>query len=204
MENIQNDAASTDSTDSEQVDPGLELKLLKQRADMMGITYSNNISKEKLQAKIDAKMNGEEQKPAEPEQTINALAPVTNIDPRAQLIEDEMKLVRVRITNLDPKKKNLPGEILTLANEVLGTVRKFIPFGEVTDNGYHVPQCLYRMMDERKFLDIRTRKKDGKTYIEQRWAKEFALEVLPQLTPQELARLATAQIAAGTVEVDTL
>jgi len=110
-----------------------------------------------------------------------------------------MKLVRLRIQNLDPKKKDLPGEIFTVANEYLGTVKKFVPYGEVTEEGYHVPYCIYRMMDARKFLNIRTVKdrRTGIERVESTWAKEFALEVLPQLTAKELAELANAQKAAG-------
>lgn len=204
MDNTQD---TVDSNDLEQVDPALEMKLLKDRARMMGIEFSNNISKEKLLARINAKMEGEsadkeDDGEPQPDPVPNALTEVApkkkKLSLRDYLIQQEMKLVRLRITNLDPKKKDLPGEILTVANAHLGTVRKFIPFGEVTDNGYHVPYCLYRLLDERKFLNIRTRKINGKTHIEQTWAKEFALEILPPLSQKELNNLATAQIAAGT------
>jgi hypothetical protein len=118
---------------------------------------------------------------------------------RELMIQQEMKLVRLRITNLDPKKKDLPGEIFTVANEYLGTQRKYIPFGEVTDNGYHVPWCIYQMMKDRKFANIRTIKSaNGQSRTETSLAQEFALEVLPPLTPRELEQLATAQAAAGT------
>ena len=112
-----------------------------------------------------------------------------------------MKLIRVRITNMDPKKKDLRGEIMTVANEYLGTVRKFVPFGEDTVEGYHVPKCLLTMMQERKFLRIREIKdrKTGVTRPETAWVREFAIEILDPLTPEELKQLATAQIAAGTV-----
>ena len=106
----------------------------------------------------------------------------------------------VRITNLDPKKKDLPGEVFTVANEHLGTVRKFVPYGEVTDNGYHVPYCIYKALKARKFLNIRTfkdRQNQNQIKVEQSWAQEFALEVLPTLTPDEIKKLAAAQSAAG-------
>jgi hypothetical protein len=119
---------------------------------------------------------------------------------RDDLIAEQMKLVRCRIANLDPKKKDLPGEIYTIANEYLGTVRKFVPFGEATDNGYHLPFCLYQMLDEKRFLNIRVRKVDGKEQVSHVWSKEFALEILPQLTEAELARLAASQAASGIIE----
>lgn len=122
---------------------------------------------------------------------------------RQHIQREKMKLVRLRITNMDPKKKDLPGEIITVANEYLGTVRKFVPFGEATDNGYHVPYCIYEVLRDRKFLNIRTRKgKNGTPVVESNYAKEFALEVLPSLTEAELQRLATAQIAAGTINAE--
>lgn len=199
-----------------------ELTMLKERARMMGIPFSNNISVETLKAKIEAKMNGEPDplqktdslddgstnapvQQTQPQTTVQPLqdpaAPVQKVETlRQKLVRENMKLVRLRIVNLDPKKKDLPGEIFTVANEYLGTVKKYVPFGEVTEDGYHVPYCIYKMMKARKFLNIRTykdRKNNNQIRVEQNWAPEFALEVLPPLTKDELARLATAQAAAG-------
>lgn len=135
-----------------------------------------------------------------PEPVVETPVAPKKISLRQYMINEQMKLVRLRITNLDPKKKDLQGEIMTVANEHLGTVRKFIPFGEVTEEGYHVPYCLYQMMKERRFQNIRTIKgRDGQLRTETNWAPEFALEVLDPLTPQELRDLATAQAAAGSV-----
>lgn len=187
-----------------------ELQVLKQRADIMGINYSNNISVETLRKKINDKMEGINE-PAEPQDnadTIHAANPLIGQNEpvkrktlRQHLHDEEMKLVRVRITNMDPKKKDLPGEILTVANEWLGTVRKYVPYGEMTDDGWHVPHILYTMMQQRRFLNIRTIKgKNGTPRVEYAWAKEFALDVLPPLSDSEMKRLATAQLAAGNVD----
>jgi hypothetical protein len=121
---------------------------------------------------------------------------------RHQLKRDKMALVRVRITNLNPAKKDLPGEIFTVANKYLGTVRKYVPYGEVTDNGYHIPVCIYEQLEDRRFQNIRTVKdrRTGVNRVETNWAKEFAIEILPQLTREELDRLANAQAAAGSID----
>lgn len=193
-----------------------ELDMLKKRARMMGIVFSNNIGIDALKAKIQAKMDGEKD-PDELSKTDElgndnpptappplhdpqAAPPVAQETVRQRVKREAMKLVRLRIVNLDPKKKDLPGEIFTIANEYLGTVRKFIPFGEVTENGYHVPHCIYEMMKARKFQNIRTykdRKNNNQIRVEQNWAPEFALEVLPPLTKEEITRLAASQSAAG-------
>ena len=211
-------ASTTGSNDEggaapqEQAQQPSELDMLKSRAKLMGITFSNNIGLDALKTKIEEHKKASEAKTQtqalaqtneqQPEaQTENQNKKVKTISLRAHLQKEKMKLVRLRITNLDPKKKDLPGEILTVGNEYLGTVRKFVPFGEATDNGYHVPYCLYELMRDRKFLSIKTRKgPKGQTIVEQQMVREFALEILPPLTEAELARLSAAQLSAGGVE----
>lgn len=141
-----------------------------------------------------------------------ALAPVNALTGKAPaartptltefMRQEQMKLIRIRISCLDPKKKDLQGEIFTVANEFLGTVKKFVPFGEVTDNGFHVPYCIYELLKSRKFLNISVTKdrRNGQTKVNQQWAKEFSIDVLDPLTPEEIERLATAQAAAGSVD----
>lgn len=179
-----------------------EKTVLKARATALGLTFGNNISVETLRAKVEAAINGEPTTEENPLGEIVDPATETVQQLRTRLLKEAMKLVRCRIQCLDPKKKDLPGEIFCVANEFIGTVRKFVPFGEVTDDGYHLPQVLFDMLNERKFQNLRTikDKRTGTERVEQSWAKEFALEVLPQLTPAELERLASAQKAAGSVD----
>lgn len=232
-----------DSNDTAPQAPS-ELQVLKQRATLLNITFSNNIGVEALRKKIDEKLAETEQAdPAQPEpeitetpaaldplptptaveapaaQTITATAVTPKTEPapapaveltegqkkalaRREKIREATKLVRLRITNLNPAKKDLPGEIFTVANGVIGTIRKYIPYGELTDDGYHVPYVIYQQLRDRRFLNIRT-KKDPRTGVnrpETSWAKEFALEILDPLTPEELERLRLAQAAAGSVD----
>lgn len=121
---------------------------------------------------------------------------------RQHLYNEQMKLVRVRIQNLDPKKADLNGEIITIANKHLGNVKMFVPYGEVTDDGWHIPYIIYKELARRKFLSIRT-VKDPRTkqpVVKKGWAKEFAIDILPPLTQKELNSLATAQAAAGSID----
>lgn len=196
-----------------------ELSLLKQRARAMGIQVPNNISVETLKTRINARMEGDEQSStiqsgvvtshAVDPQTAAARIMASNLGVapalrmktlREHLYETQMELVRCRIQCMDPKKKDLHGEIFTFANEYLGTVRKFVPFGEQTDEGWHVPRCIFTMLQDRKFLQINI-KKDPTTKRERvttRYVREFVLDVLPPLTPEELGVLAAAQNASGT------
>lgn len=187
-----------------------ELALLKERAKQMGIPFSNNISLETLRKRISDKMEGKEEPEVNPLTGDAEIAAITSapvkldakqnaLALRKMMQREQMKLVRVRITNMDPKKKDLPGEIWTVSNEYLGNVRKMIPYGEQTDEGFHIPYCLFRLLQSKRFLHIRT-VKDRVTGVERQekqWVKEFSLDVLPDLTKEELARLAAAQAAAG-------
>ncbi len=187
-----------------------ELALLKERAKQMGIPFSNNISLETLRKRISDKMEGKDVPEVNPLTGDAEIAAITSAPAkldakqnalalRKMMQREQMKLVRVRITNMDPKKKDLPGEIWTVCNEYLGNVRKMIPYGEQTDEGFHIPYCLFRLLQSKRFLHIRT-VKDRVTGVERQerqWVKEFSLDVLPDLTKEELARLAAAQAAAG-------
>ena len=203
----QDDQALNPNADAQAVD---ELTFLKERAKVMGIPFSNNISLETLRKRVADKMEGKDEAPevnaltGDPEIAQAMVAKPLNqkanaVALRKLMYAKQMRQVRVRITNMDPKKKDLPGEIWTVANEYLGTVRKFVPYGEQTDDGFHIPYCLYRLLDSKRFLHIRD-VKDRTTGIVRQdkvWAKEFSLDVLPTLTQGELDRLAAAQAAAG-------
>lgn len=200
---------SNDTVDDVQVD---ELTVLKQRAKLMGIQHSPNIGLEALRKKVNDAQEGvveeeaPEQKPqVNPLNTAAEQAAVVNptLSMAQQLRLEQTRLVRVRIQNLDPKKKELPGEIITVANEYIGTVRKYVPFGEATDEGYHIPYCIYNFLKDRKFLNITvTKGKDNRPNIKQAWVREFSIELLDPLTKEELANLAAAQLAAGSLADD--
>ena len=176
-----------------------ELTVLKQRADQMGITYSNNIGVDTLREKIQAKLSGEPEKKAEAEASAEPELTQAEKDNilRNNIRVDALKLVRIRLTNLNPNKKDLHGEIITVSNRYIGTVRKYVPFNEAGENGWHVPQIILDVMKDKRFLSIRTRRVNGREVIEQSWAPEFAIEVLPPLTQEELQQLANRQAAAN-------
>lgn len=191
-----------------------EFSLLKDRARLMGLAFSNNIGIDALRKKVNTAMENGKSDASEDDAPIKnplvqlespsdapveAKTPEVKVSLRQYLQREQMKLIRIRITNMDPKKKDLPGEVITVANEYIGTVKKYIPYGEVSNEGYHVPYCIYEQLDSRRFLNIRVSKDPvtKQSRVETSWAREFSLEVLPPLTQKELAALATAQIAAG-------
>ena len=170
-----------------------KLELLKARADKLGIKYSPNIGIETLKERINAVLSPEKQ------------TTVINSEDaeRTRVRNDALKLIRCQIVNLNPNKKAWEGEIITVWNKYTGTVRKFVPFGEKTVEGYQVPQIIYNVLKERKYLSISTKRdpKTGELSVKTQWVPEFSLTVLPQLSKQQLAELAAAQKASGSIPV---
>ena len=201
-EENQNTAAE-DSAEA-QVD---EKALLLQQARMMNLNVSNNIKVDKLREKIAAHLSEagnkssdtddvEEPEGGTEELGEHATPSNTNINKLRKSLRDEaLALVRVKISNLDPKKASLHGEIFTIHNDIVGTVKLFVPFGEKTEDGWHIPKIIYEMMKSRKFQHIRTYTDPvtKQIMVERSLRNEFSLDVLPPLTAQELTDLRIAQ-----------
>lgn len=164
-----------------------ELTALKARADMMGVKYHPSISLEKLKEKITAHMNAEEDKPvAEPEMD------------RAALQKSASELMRIRVTCMNPAKKEWEGEIFTVGNSVVGTFKKYVPFN--ADEGWHVPRIIYEQLKDRECQVFTTvRDSRGNSTRKGKLIKEFAIEVLPNLTEEEIKELAQRQAMAKSV-----
>ena len=76
--------------------------------------------------------------------------------------------------------------------------KKYVPFN--ADDGWHVPNIIYETMKERQcqvFTSSKT--KNGVTMRQGKLIKEFAIEVLPPLTEEELKDLAQRQALAQSI-----
>ena len=113
-----------------------------------------------------------------------------------------LKLVRVRIKNLDPADAMLPAGLFTVVNKYTGKVSKVIPYGdEFYENGYHVPQILLNDLKSRKFAmrkEIKGTSFGVKKY-KTTMVPKFSIEILPPLSEEERAALAQNQQASGRI-----
>lgn len=117
---------------------------------------------------------------------------------RARLRKEALRLVRVNIQCLDPAKKEWEGEIITVGNTTVGTVKKYVPFN--TTEGYHIPHIMYEMLKSRECQVFQTVKlKGGGSHRQGVQKRAFAIEVLPPLTKAELEELARQQALAGSI-----
>ena len=174
------------------------LALIKQKADTVGVAYTAEDTVDSIRAKINAKLN-DEPKPKENSDgaASGSSAPKTKQELRQEAILDATRLIRMRITNMDPRKADLPGEFFTVSNGVVGTIQRYIPYSEQED-GWHIENMLLEMLKEKQFYQLRPRKGPNGTVLpDGRWVKEFAIEILEPLTPEELRVLANKQAAAA-------
>ena len=173
-----------------------ELATLKARADLMGIKYHPNTGIDKLKAKINNTLSNDSDDDGKATNTLAS----TNYLTEKEFREEEFKLrksnagklVRVRVTCMNPAKKEWDGEILSVGSAKMGTFKKFVKFN--TDDGWHIPFIIYEYMKERKcsiFLTITDAK--GQKIRKAKLVNEFNIEVMPPLTAEELKALAQQQ-----------
>lgn len=176
-----------------------ELTTLKARADKMGISYHPSIGLDKLKAKIQEALSEEPKKASEEEEEVTQ----ANTKPKGrnlvELKREASKLVRIRVTCMNPNKKEWEGEIFTVSNAAVGTFKKYVPFN--ADEGWHVPHIIYEQLKERKCQVFHTVKDSrGNKMRKGKLINEFSIEVLPPLTPEEIAELARKQAMANSVD----
>lgn len=174
-----------------------ELATLKERATLLGLTFHPSIGVEKLREKVAEKLAEGEAKPlaaavAEPEvESVNAK--------RTRQKREAMALVRIRVACMNPAKKEWDGEIFTVGNATIGSVKKYVPFN--TEEGWHVPNVIYQMMKERTCqIFVAGKSKNGVTTRQGKLIKEFSIEVLDPLTKAELHELAQRQAMAKAID----
>lgn len=107
-------------------------------------------------------------------------------------IKESNKLVRIKLTNLDPND-TARGAIYSVSNKLV-SIKKYIPYDpDFYENGYHVPQAIYNQLKNAKFLNITVRSKNGKKDIKKEISRKFSIEVLSNLSDKELQDLKIAQ-----------
>lgn len=206
-QNQDNEMNTPEESDTNEViqSPAEALEALKARADLMGVKYHPSISFAKLSDKIaehlsdnppeDEKTQGVSDEPAAPVEA----KPETENQKRSRLKREALALVRIRVTCMNPAKKEWEGELFTGGNSFIGSVTKFVPFNN--DEGWHVPKIILNIMQSRQCQIFTTvRNHLGQAQRKSKMIKEFAIEVMDPLTPAELAELARRQAATKAID----
>ena len=191
---------NTDLDDLPAID---ELATLKARATQMGLNFHPSIGVDKLREKVNAALSSDkpQEDASEAQEGVSPTqAKETPAQYRQRRYKEAAELVRIRVTCMNPAKREWAGEIFTAGNATVGTFKKYVPFN--SDEGWHVPRIIYNMLVERRCQVFHSvpdgrggKKRQGKLI------PEFAIEVMPALTPEELKSLAQRQaMANGTSE----
>ena len=190
-----------EDTQEDKVDVQNELDALKARANLLGVKFHPSISLEKLREKVNAAVTSDGAATSEEEEAKDSEEPKQDTigEKRKRLKTDALKLVRIRLTCLNPAKKEWDGEIITVGNSLIGSVKKFVPFN--ADDGWHVPHVLYQQLKERQCQVFYTATDArGNKVRKGKLIKEFAIEVLPPLTKEELEELARRQAMTKAID----
>jgi len=196
-----------------------ELDTLKLRAAQMEIKFHPKIGLDKLKKKIadfqkeaektNVKLAREAAKQKELEEATlvttdtgintNKVESETKGQRRARLVKEASRLVRVRVSNMNPNKKEWEGDIFTVSNSVVGTFKKYVPYNN--EEGWHVPQIILTHLLERQCQIFYTVKNNrGAKVRKGKLIKELNIEVLPDLTYPELKELAQRQAQANSID----
>lgn len=197
------------SNDNEQfnddlkVTPEQELEALKTRADLLKVAYHPSIGLEKLRDKVNAAISAEPGESPDDEPVVEQTAPTapkeeTIAQRRERKKKEANELVRIRVTCMNPAKKEWEGEIFTAGNSLVGSFKKYVPFN--SDEGWHVPRIIFNQLKDRQCqVFVNNRDARGNVTRKGKLIKEFAIEVLPNLTIEELHDLAQRQALSGSV-----
>jgi hypothetical protein len=180
-----------------------ELATLKARADMMGLTYHPSIGVAKLREKVTAALEADSKSAASEDSEASVAEPESTEETvsqrRARKRREANELIRIRLTCMNPAKKEWEGEIIAVGNSTVGTFKKYIPFN--ADDGWHVPRIIYEQLIQRQCqIFTSTQDSRGNAIRKGKLIKEFAIEILPPLTPEELEELARKQALSRAID----
>lgn len=108
------------------------------------------------------------------------------------------RLIRVRITCMNPVKKELQGELFTVSNDLF-TIKRMIPFH---GNPTHIETAFLDMLRERKFQSFREVRRSSLSEApmqEGYLVPEFAIEIMNHMTPEEMTNLSIEQSRSNRV-----
>ena len=177
-----------------------------------GVTMHFNSKREKLEKALNAVKNGDviEAAPviAKDSASSGVLLDISDLEDfkfngvelEGLREEEAQKLVRVIVRSNDPLKRESQGEIFTVGNRSINggrPIKKYIPYNN--EEGWHIPNML---LDHLKAAETQIFKKvtrNGQDFMEPTNIKAFNIEILPQLSEDELSTLQVKQKATGSI-----
>jgi len=173
---------------------------LQARLKQMNVKFHPNAGVDKLKELLASTLAGDTPDASTPDEGKDEGAEVelTTAQKRLKLKKEALALVRVRITCMNPAKKDWEGEFFTIGNSFIG-IKRYVPFN--AEDGWHVERILLNALKERKYQAfIKKKNKGGTSTVVTKLVPEFAIEILEPLTEDELKELAQQQAMAGSID----
>lgn len=142
---------------------------LKAKCDELEISYKSNTPSATLEQWIKEKEAGKE------------------LSAEETPLQKATRLVRCRITNNNPNKQNLEGELISVCFSNMPKISRFVPFNK---DATHIENAIYKYLLNKKY-NIPVLDKNGLPHLKE--LNEYTITVLPPLTEAELKALAKAQ-----------
>ena len=186
-----------------------ELEALRAQAQLLGIPFHTNTGAKRLSELIAEHQAPKDEtdgdnEPEAPTPTITqapakAAAPLTAGERAQEVRKQALKLVRVIVTPNDPNKRDYDGDFFSGGNSLIGTHTRYVPYNN--ENGWHVEQIILDIIRSKKvtrFVKVKTA--GGVEVREARYSPAYAVQVLPDLTKEELAALGASQRARQAID----
>ncbi|WGN90654.1 hypothetical protein [Pseudomonas phage vB_PaeP_YL2] len=207
----------------ESPDTRSELEVLQEKATALGISFRSNTGVEKLREKINAVLNdeavGDEEEDEATEATSSIPKPSAEAGAAAlkateaprpktegELRRDRRlaahRLIRCRITCHNPNKNDWDAEYFSIGNDEIGTIRRLVPY----EVDWHVPEALLNFIKSKQyqhFYTVTEQTPMGPQKVRRsKSVREFSVEILPQLSEDELESLRKQQAVNGSFKED--
>lgn len=207
----------------ESPDTRSELEVLQEKATALGIQFRSNTGVEKLREKINAVLNdeavGDEEEDEATEATSSIPKPSAEAGAAAlkaaeaprpktegELRRDRRlaahRLIRCRITCHNPNKNDWDAEYFSIGNDEIGTIRRLVPY----EVDWHVPEALLNFIKSKQyqhFYTVTEQTPMGPQKVRRsKSVREFSMEILPQLSEDELESLRKQQAVNGSYKED--
>ena len=163
-------------------------ELLKQKADLLGLTYASNISTDKLRDLIN-----QANEPVEVKQDTSVNKLGSSVEDEAMALRLELtKKIRVMITCNDPLMKDWDmTPYYSFSNSTITLDSITIPLGVE----WHIPNAYVGMLQAMECkIPVKTKDEKGRPITIRRTVKKYNVNILPPLTAEELEALKMAQV----------
>jgi len=117
---------------------------------------------------------------------------------KARLKKEAERLVRCRVSCMNPDKNGIPGEVKSVGNRFIGQITQYVPYN---NEPIHLRHIIFEMLKECKYtMHVISKNKLGMDVTTPKQVKEFNIEILPFLTQAEIDDLKHQQAITGRLD----